>query len=124
MTKPIALQLYSLREELAKDFEGVVRRVAEMGYIGVEPWGGAFTSITPQAAAQLFKDLGLQVIASHVSMPEGENKQKMLDIVTGLGTRRMIVAFLPPEDFATVEAVQRSCERLNEASAFVKEHGL
>src|SRR6185369_1177155 len=124
MTKPIALQLYSLREELAKDFEGVVRRVAEMGYIGVEPWGGAFTSITPQAAAQLFKDLGLQVIGSHVGMPEGAEKQKVLDIASGLGIKRVIVAWLPPEDYASVEAVQRTCERLNEASASLKEHGL
>jgi sugar phosphate isomerase/epimerase len=124
MTRPIALQLYSLREELAKDFEGIVRRVAEMGYIGVEPWGGAFTSITAQAAAQLFKDLGLQVFASHVSMPEGAEKQKMLDIVTGLGTKRMIVASLPPEGFATVEAVERSCERLSRASELAREHGL
>jgi sugar phosphate isomerase/epimerase len=124
MTKPIALQLYSLREELAKDFERIVRRVAEMGYIGVEPWSGAFASITPQAAAQLFKDLGLQVIASHVDMPEGENTQKMLDIASGLGIKRVIVASLPPEDYASVEIIQRTCERLNQASAVAKEHGL
>ena len=38
--KPVALQLYSVREMLDQDFEGTVRRVAEMGYIGVEAYGG------------------------------------------------------------------------------------
>ena len=38
--KPLALQLYSLREALAQDFEGIVRQVADMGYVGVEPYGG------------------------------------------------------------------------------------
>jgi sugar phosphate isomerase/epimerase len=32
--KPISVQLYSLRETAAKDFVGVLKRVAEIGYIG------------------------------------------------------------------------------------------
>ena len=28
----IGLQLYSVREEMAKDFEGTLKKVAEMGY--------------------------------------------------------------------------------------------
>ncbi len=34
--KPIAIQLYTLRDEAEKDFPGVLRRVADMGYKGVE----------------------------------------------------------------------------------------
>ena len=37
MTVPIALQLYSVRQDLAQDFVGVMRQIAGMGYIGVEP---------------------------------------------------------------------------------------
>src|SRR5688572_2332767 len=36
MTTPIALQLYTLRDPLAQDYEGTVRKVADMGYVGVE----------------------------------------------------------------------------------------
>ena len=36
MTMPIALQLYAVREECAKDFPGTLSAVAEMGYTGVE----------------------------------------------------------------------------------------
>ena len=33
---PIGLQLYSVRNELAKDFTGVIQQVGKMGYQGVE----------------------------------------------------------------------------------------
>lgn len=32
----IGLQLYTLREELEQDFEGTLRKVAALGYKGVE----------------------------------------------------------------------------------------
>ena len=37
--KPVSLQLYSLREQAKGDFVGVLKAVAEMGYVGVEPAG-------------------------------------------------------------------------------------
>jgi sugar phosphate isomerase/epimerase len=36
MSIPIALQLYTLREETQKDFTGTLEKVAEIGYEGVE----------------------------------------------------------------------------------------
>ena len=32
MSLPVALQLYSVRDELEADFEGTVRKVKELGY--------------------------------------------------------------------------------------------
>jgi sugar phosphate isomerase/epimerase len=37
----IALQLYTLRDETADDFPGTLRKVAELGYQGVEFAGTA-----------------------------------------------------------------------------------
>lgn len=34
--KKIFIQLYSLKDELAKDFAGTLERVTEIGYAGVE----------------------------------------------------------------------------------------
>lgn len=67
MPKPIGLQLYTVRDALASDFAGVVRRVADLGYLGVEPFGGAFTRTTPQEAARLFNELGLEVIGARTT---------------------------------------------------------
>ncbi len=124
MPKPIALQLYTVREALANDFAGVVRRVADTGYVGVEPFAGAFTSTTPQEGARLFNDLGLDVIGSHAPMPLGDDKNKALDLMAALGTKRLIIPWLPPEDFQTVDAIKRACERLNEANIVARANGL
>ena len=36
MALPVALQLYSVRDELEADFEGTIAKVREFGYDGVE----------------------------------------------------------------------------------------
>ena len=61
MTAPIALQLYTLREAAARDgFESIVRTVAKMGYVGVEPAG--FPGTTAEEAGKLPDALAVMVI--------------------------------------------------------------
>ena len=76
MTPPISLQLYTLRELLAQDFEGTIRKVADMGFVGVETanmFGGS-----PASAASLFGELELTVSGAHSPLPLGDQKQKSL----------------------------------------------
>ncbi len=121
MTAPIALQLYSIREELSQDFEGGVRRIADMGYVGVEPAG--FPGTTPEKAAALFKELGLAVPCVHAPLPVGKTKDQCLELMAVLGSKR-IVAGLGPGNFETIEQVKRSCDTFNEASAVAAENGM
>lgn len=120
--KPIGLQLYSVREALAEDFEGTIRQVAEIGYVGVEPYGGLPTDLIDAAA--LFDELGLQVFNSHVGMPEGEGKDSLLKIAEAFNLSQVAIAYLPPEKFETIDAINRSCEQLNQANEFAKSNGL
>ena len=88
MSKPIALQLYSLREAAAKDYAAVVRQVATMGYDGVEPAG--FPGTTAQAAGQLFKELGLKVPAAHIFPPAlGAKAAEAADTLAAIGCRSL-----------------------------------
>lgn len=120
--KPIGLQLYSLREELEKDFEGTIRKVADMGYIGVEPWGGMPTDLND--AAKLFEELELQVFNSHVGFPEGDGEQAMLNVAQAFGLSRVAIAFLPPDMFETIESIKGVCAKINQANAFAKANNL
>ena len=112
--KPVALQLYSLRDALAKDFEGIVRSVAAMGYVGVEPYGGMPGGL--RATAALYQELELEVCNSHVPFPDEENLDSALAVAEAYGLSRVAVAYLPETEFATLDAVKRVCERLNRAS--------
>lgn len=123
MTQPIALQLYSLRAEMARDFEGTIRRVAAMGYAGVET-AALPAGINPARAKALFDELGLAVCAAHASLPLGSAAAGALETVSALGSDRLVCPWLSPDEYATLGAAARVCERLNEAAAVCAAHGL
>ena len=122
MTAPIALQLYSIRDVLGEDFEGGIRRIAKMGYLGVEA-SGNYGTFTASDAAKLFTELGLVVPCVHMPVPTSDEKSRILDDVNIFGCKR-IVSSLPPDKFKTVDLVKVSCEQYNEAAAFATENGL
>jgi len=121
MSLPVALQLYSIRETLNQDFEEGVRRVAEMGYAGVEPAG--FPGTTPEAAGKLFATLGLAVPGAHVQLPLREHRNEVLDTMAAIGCQRMICPVIP-RDLGTVSEVREACDRFNEANAVAAENGM
>lgn len=121
MSAPIALQLYTLREALAQDFTGVIRKVAALGYAGVET-AGAFGG-SPQMAARLFTDLGLTVCGAHGPLPLGDNKQAVIDMLGALNCPRLVLPWQPPELFQSEAGIKRVCETLNEAVPVAQAHG-
>ena len=120
MPAPISLQLYTLREQAAQDYTGTVRKVADMGYIGVEPAG--YPGTTVEGAAQLYKDLGLQVGSAHLGLPVGDDRQSSIDQAGVLGAAH-IVSGRGPKDFETLDLVKSTCDLFNEAAANAKAAG-
>jgi len=121
MTLPIGLQLYSVRESAKKDFEGTIRRVAELGYVGVEPAG--FPGTTPELAGKLFRKLGLAVPSAHSALPIGDVKNEELDVMDVIGCKRLVSGF-GPDDFKTVDSIKVVCEKFEEARANAAERGI
>jgi sugar phosphate isomerase/epimerase len=122
MSAPVAIQLYTVRDALAEDFAGVVRKIADIGYVGVEPAVDELGA-TPEEADQLFKDLGLAVPSAHTPLPLGERKHEVLDTMAALGCK-CIVSGKGPDDFATMDKIKRTCDLFNEANAVAAEAGL
>lgn len=121
MTTPIALQLYTLRDLLAQDYEGTIRKVADLGYIGVETanmFGGS-----PASAVRLFGELGLTVTSAHSPLPLGDQKQEVIDTMGALNCKRLILAWHPPEQFKSLDGIKKICDSLNEASVVGKTNG-
>jgi len=114
MSAPIALQLYTVRQELEQDFAGVVRRIAEIGYVGVEPFTPPGRALDKDAV-RLFKELGLTVPAVHGPLPLGEHKNQAQDMLAQLGCKRLICSMLDPSYFTSRDQIKRGCDMLNEA---------
>src|SRR5690606_5161202 len=122
MAAPIAIQLYTVRAEAEKGYADVVRKIAEMGYVGVEPAG--FPGTTAEAAGKLFQELGLQVPSAHVKLPLGDDKNEVLDTVNAIGAKRMICPYRPPEDYSSLDRIKVTCDLLNQAAAVANENGM
>jgi len=77
---PVGIELYTVRDALAKDLMGTVRAVAKLGYQIVEFYS-PYYSWTPSQASdvrKLLDDLGIQCRSTHndnkVFTPEGIQK--------------------------------------------------
>ena len=102
MPAPIALQLYTLREAAARNFEAAVRKVAAIGYLGVEPAG--FPGTTPEGAKRLFDDLGLEVCSAHLPLPAGDTLSEAMETAEALGIER-VISGRGPDQFSSLDRI-------------------
>lgn len=122
MLSPIGLQLYSVREYAQEHgFEAAVRKIAAMGYVGVEPAG--FPGTTAEVAGKLFKDLELVVCSAHTGLPLGDTKNQVLDDMRAIDCTRIITG-KGPADFETPDKIKATCDLFNQANQVAKENGM
>jgi len=120
----LSLQLYTVRNEIIKDFPGTMRRIREIGFRSVET---AFwpDGMTIKNAAKHIKDAGLKVSGCHVELPVGDKKQIMLDTAAAFGSGKMIWHGWPEDKrYSTLDGTMELVSIYNEASGFALENGL
>jgi sugar phosphate isomerase/epimerase len=121
MSLPIAVQLYSVREALEVDFASTIRRLADIGYRGVE-FAGIYGA-SPQSAAALCRDLGLTITSAHLPSLS-EDPHISAERAAALGIDIVVCAWLPPERFSSLDGIRSVCDELNAAAAAFKALGL
>jgi sugar phosphate isomerase/epimerase len=122
MAENIALQLYSVRDLLPKDYEGTIRKIAAMGYTGVETdlTGGS----SRELAVRLFKELNLKVAALHIFPPPVGDKLKEAIETLALFRCDTIVSGFGPDRYTTLDATRKACDEINQASVGIFAAGL
>jgi len=90
--KPIALQLYTLREAAEKDFLGTLKAVAEIGFKGVE-FAGLYGN-APKDIAKYIADLGMVACSTHSGVPDKDTLAETLDMAGTLGCPHDVVNHL------------------------------
>ena len=68
MSFPVALQLYSVRDAMAEDFAGTIKKVKDMGYDGVE-FAGLFDH-SAEEVKRICDEVGVDPISAHVPYDE------------------------------------------------------
>ncbi len=117
---PIALQLYSVRDDCAKDLPGVLRAVGKMGYQGVE-----FAGYHGRKADELCKmldDNGLRCCGTHTGLDTltGDALKSTAEFNATLGNQFLIVPGLPAVNTASVQALVDTAKLLTELAEKVR----
>ncbi len=122
MAIPIAIQLYSVRDDCANDLFKTIAQLAKMGYGGVE-----FAGYHGHSAADIRKcldDHNLKVAGAHTAFDllQGERIESTIEFHRTIGCDNLVVPWLPEETRSTADACRRTAESLNEVSAKLKPH--
>lgn len=95
---PVGVELYTVRDLLAKDLTGTVTAVAKMGYSIVEFYSPYFQWTTQQATEvrRLLDDLGLKCLSTHNGAQAlGAGLDKAIELNRIIGSRYIIMASAP-----------------------------
>lgn len=141
LNRPIGLQLYTLSEDLGKDFNGTLKRVAAIGYREVE-----LAATYSKSAAELrsaFHDAGLTCRSAHM-FDFQKTPAQFMDFAKEVGVTYVVTSFNPPPaamaalsgdkpDFdallkaleaMTLDDYKQSADTANKLGEEAKKHGL
>jgi len=119
---PIALELYSVRKECAKDTAGTIQAVAKMGYKGVEFAG--FYDKDAKTLRKILDDCGLKCCGSHTPLPHllGDKLKETLEFNQTLGNKFLIVPSLPKDRTASKQAWLDTAKLFNALADQLRPH--
>jgi len=136
---PIGLQLWTVREELEKNYDATLRKIAEIGYREIE-----FFELPAPAAAyrKKFADAGLSCVSGHFEL-DSFKSQLTIDTAKELGLNYMIVVFptlrnpkdanlvhmkfddlVPLYEKISLDDYKWNAQQLNRYGAVLKKNGL
>ena len=120
---PVALQLYTVRNELAADFLGTLCKVSEMGYDGVE-----FAGLYNNEPAQIKKwcdSLGLNPISAHVPLADMlADVDKVIADYKTIGCEYIVVPYVTAERRPGGELFMQMVEEIRAIGQKAKDAGL
>lgn len=123
MALPVALQLYSVRDELEADFEGTVRKVKELGYDGVE-FAGLYGKSVAEVK-QILDDAGLVPVSAHVPLDElVGDAASVVSAYKQIGCEYIAVPYLPEDRRPGTDGFERTIEDIKMIADVCNEHGI
>jgi sugar phosphate isomerase/epimerase len=126
----IGLQLYTIRDAMATDVPGSLKKVSDIGYKYLELAGyadGKFYGYTPEEFKKMAEDLGMEALSSHTEVEaQGitlENAKKMAEDHARLGVKYCVQPWVVPEA-RTIASYQKMVADWNKVGEIMKESGI
>ncbi|MEI6277687.1 MAG: sugar phosphate isomerase/epimerase [Prolixibacteraceae bacterium] len=126
----VGLQLYSIRDAMAADVKGTLKKISDMGYKNMELAGysnGKFYGFSPAEFKKIISDLGMVSLSSHAAVESKgitvESAKLMADAHAALGVKYCIQPWVNDED-RTVEKYKKMIGDWNKVGKIMKEVGI
>ena len=137
--RQIGLEMYTVRDLMAKDYEGTFAKVAEIGYKEVEPASNGYGNMEPKQFRAMLDKYGLSMPSTHVGATDGPGLEKQLEGFQIMGLKYTEVSgpragggggsvakkakgAAPPAPGE--DATKRTAEQLNKHGEIVKKFGM
>ena len=117
------IQLYTLRDPMAKDPIGTLTAVAGMGYREVEFAG--YHGLTPEQVRDLLTELELSAPSTHIpARVLRDNPQALIDLAAQIGHHWLTIGWIDPEDRQRTADWRAWAKAMNRAGALARDAGL
>ncbi len=121
--KTVGIQLYTVRNEMAKDFEGTLKAVAALGYKEFE--FASYNNKSPQEVKTLLSGLGVTAPSAHFALAALEKDlSKTIDTAKSIGHKIIICPFLMPNERKTLDDYKKVSGVLNRAGEACRAAGI
>ncbi len=123
MSLPVAVQLYSVRDEMQADFYGTIKKMKELGYDGVE-FAGLFGE-KPADIKAFCEETGIIPISAHVPYYDMlADPEKVLADYAEIGCKYVAVPYLTEECRPGTEGFGATVEGIRKIAKAAKELGI
>jgi sugar phosphate isomerase/epimerase len=122
MRGDISIQLYTIREQLAQDFEGSLHKLAQIGYRWIEPFHGAYKGRSAGDFRTLLSSLNLKISSSHANITIlKEHAEETIKYLADAGCPHLVCSWA---DFSSEREVFDTAEFFNELGGKARDAGM
>ena len=120
----MGVQIYSVRDALKEDFEGSVKKIADIGFKYIEAFGldteGKINGMSPEDYSSVVASNGMTIASTHCSYFQADESEKLIEAALTAGIPHVMIAYLNEED----RDYHKVAENLNKIGVIAKEAGL
>ncbi len=120
---PVGLQVYTVRDQLAKDPIGTLKKVAEVGYKEIEV--GDFLGKTAAEYGALMSEVNLTTPSAHYGFETlASGWEKEIEFAKAAGLKYMVVAALAEDHRKSLDGFKRAAAAFNRAGEQTAKAGI
>jgi sugar phosphate isomerase/epimerase len=118
------IQLYMVRDEMAKDTPGTLKKLGQMGYTQLESFGGdrgMFWGMSNKDFKKMADDNGFTLVSSHYNDEPG-GFEKQVEKAAEIGMKYLICPWKGPQK--TIDKFKQFADEFNRNGEICKKHGM